>query len=209
MLLRPPDHQLPVRDGHNVRCRSPTGVSNGIDHRLSVADRPPHLSRYGRLISGPGGHVLAGSDFGRGVRLISDAGPEIRHSVDAFSGGPRHNSILASPGCVLVDDQTRVHGTPDAKQAAKIRVEFDRPGSGWPRDNSVSERPSPTRMGPLKFCRSRKSLCRRVRPIISCRSRCGQGSKADSRFAIICSALQIASDAVDARRDLRRHVPST
>ena len=35
--------------------RSPTGVSKRVDQRISVADRPLHLSRYGRLISGPGG----------------------------------------------------------------------------------------------------------------------------------------------------------
>ena len=35
--------------------RSPTGVSDRVDHRVSVADRPLHLSRYGRLIGAFGG----------------------------------------------------------------------------------------------------------------------------------------------------------
>jgi hypothetical protein len=34
---RPPDHQLPIRHGHNVRP-SATGVIKQVDDRLSAAD---------------------------------------------------------------------------------------------------------------------------------------------------------------------------
>jgi len=53
----------------------PPGGSKEIDHQLSVADRPLHLSRDGRLISGPGGR-------GTARRVVR---PVLSSARDAFS----------------------------------------------------------------------------------------------------------------------------
>jgi hypothetical protein len=108
---RPPNHQLPIR--HGV-CRPPTtGVSKPVDHGLSVAVCPRHLSRYGRLISGSGGRVwpvLTSADTpaaigidqdrdgGRGVRLTPDPRrPESAPRSMCFHGADRGTMRFWAP----------------------------------------------------------------------------------------------------------------
>ena len=114
-----------------ISCRFATatmsvrrGVSKRVDHRLSVADRPLHLSRYGRLIRGPGGRVWPvltsaetlsaigidqDRDGGRGVRLTSDPRrPESAFRSTRFHGAePGHNSILAAQDALRPSETTK------------------------------------------------------------------------------------------------------
>jgi hypothetical protein len=92
-------------DSPRTRCPPPLTDRRhrAVDHRLSVADRPLHVSWYGRLNSGPGGRgtarrvvrpALASAetllaigidqdrDGGLGVRLISDS----RRPESLFAG---------------------------------------------------------------------------------------------------------------------------
>jgi hypothetical protein len=141
----PPDHQLLILRGHDLRLRT----SKGIDHRLSVAGRPLYLSRYGRLISGPGGRgtarrvvrpVLTPAETlsaiaidqdrdGRGFRLTSDADARTTFRSTRFHG--------AEPGLATIlgaEDALRPGGgrpnsrpeLPDAKHGDRIRGRVDR-----------------------------------------------------------------------------------
>jgi hypothetical protein len=148
-----------------TRC-PPPGVSKRVDHGFSVADRPRHLSRYGRLISGPGGRGTARSvvrpvltsaetlsaigidqdrDGGRGGRLDSDPRrPEFALRSARFHGAePGLNSILATRDAFFASWKTE-HSSerPNAKQAARIGGFVERwTPAGMPAGDSAGAHP--------------------------------------------------------------------
>ena len=107
---RPPDHQLPIRHGHNVRRRSPTGVSKRVDHRLSAADgdrvKLDNMSQLRRqTCQDDERHPSLGIRILAPFSTIQDRIHRARHVPDVVSAKRPCSRSLCSQGNLLIWDE--------------------------------------------------------------------------------------------------------